>query len=134
MTPWLRYLIAFVVGCHGFTYIPFGLFVPGSLKKWRGSFWLLGSALTGDRLHTLVLALHIMAGIVTLACAVAIGFAPWILGWWRPLAIVGAAVGIAGFAVYWDGQTQHLAQEGAIGAVISMILLVSAIAFAGAFG
>lgn len=134
MTPWLRYLIAFVVGCHGFTYIPFGLFVPGTLKEWRGSSWLLDSALTSDRLKAFVLALHVMAGIATLACAVAIGFAPSIPGWWRPLAIVGAAVGIAGFAVFWDGQTQLLAQEGAIGAVISLILLVSAIAFAGAFG
>ncbi len=80
-----------------------------------------------------MLALHAMAGIVTLACAVAIGFAPSVPGWWRPLAIVGAAVGIAGFAVFWDGQTQLLVPEGAIGAVISLILLVSAIAFAGAF-
>ncbi len=134
MTPWLRYLIAFVVGCHGFTYIPFGLFVPGTLKQWRGSSWLLGSVLRGDRLNALVLALHVMAGIVTLACAAAIGFAPSVPGWWHPLAIVGPVVGIAGFAVFWDGQTQLLAQEGAIGAFISLILLVSAITFAGAFG
>jgi len=134
MTPWLRHLIAFVVGCHGFIYIPFGVFVPGTLKEWRGSSWLLGNTLTGDRLHVLVLALHVMAGIVTLACAVAIGFAPSVPGWWRPLAIVGAAVAIVAFAVFWDGQIQLLTQEGAIGAVISLILLVCAIAFPRVFG
>lgn len=133
MTPWLRYLIAFVVDCHGFTYIPFGIPVPGKLKEWRGSSWLLGSAITDDRLKTLMLALHVTAGIAILACAVAIGFAPSVPGWWRPLAIIGGVLGIAGFMVFWDGQTQLLALEGAIGAVISLVLLVSAIAFPGAF-
>jgi hypothetical protein len=38
MTSWLRYLITFVVGCHGFTYIPFGIFVHGTLKEWVASF------------------------------------------------------------------------------------------------
>lgn len=133
ITPWLRYLIAFVVGCHGFIYIRFFV-IPVTPKVWRGSSWLLGSAITGASLEALVLALHILAGIAILACAVAIALAPSASGWWRPLAIFGAAVGIAGFAVLWDGQTQRLAQEGAIGAVISLVLLVSAIAYAGTFG
>ncbi len=133
MPPWLRYLIAFVVGCHGFTYIPFGILVPGTLKEWRGSSWLLGRTLTGGRLKALVLTLHVMAGIALLACGVTVGVVRSIPGLWCPLAIVGAMLGIAGFAVFWDGQTKLLVLEGAIGAVISLILLVSAIAFAGAF-
>lgn len=32
MIPWLRYLIAFVVACHGFTYIPFGLVVTRTAR------------------------------------------------------------------------------------------------------
>ncbi|HEY3374175.1 MAG TPA: hypothetical protein VGK02_03815 [Candidatus Aquicultor sp.] len=87
---------------------PIGILVPRTLKERRGSSWLLGSAITGDRLKTLALAFHATAGIVILACAVAIGFAPSIPGWWRPLAIIGA--------------------------IISLILLVSAIVFSGAFG
>jgi uncharacterized membrane protein YjdF len=94
----------------------------------------LGGALTHDRLRALVLALHVIAGIATLACAVAIGFAPSVPGWWRPLAMGGGAAGIAVFAAFWDGQTQLLFQEGAIGAVVSLILLASAIAFPQAFG
>lgn len=94
----------------------------------------MGSALIGNRLKAVALALHVVAGIAILACAVAIGFAPATPGLWYPLALVGAAFGIAGFAVFWDGQPQLLAEEGAIGAVLSVILLASAIAFAGAFG
>jgi hypothetical protein len=65
MTPWVRVLIAFVVFCHGFIYIRIGSVLPGPIKEWRGSSWLLGSTLTGDRLTTLVVGLHVIAGIVT---------------------------------------------------------------------
>lgn len=130
MSPWLRYLIAFIVFCHGFIYLRF---LPEALKAWGGSSWLLGGALTKNRLKALVVALHVIAGLVSLACAVAIGFAPSLPGWWRPLAMAGGAVGIASFAVFWEGRTERLVQEGGIGAVVSLILLLSAIAFPGAF-
>lgn len=130
MTPWLRYLIAFVVFCHGFIYLRF---LPDALKAWGGRSWLLGGTLTHNRLKALVLALHVIAGSATLAAGVAIGWASSAPGWWRPLAIVGAAAGIAGFAVFWDGETERLVREGGIGAVVSLILLVSAIAFPRAF-
>lgn len=137
MTPWLRYLIAFVVACHGLTYVIYGLLVRGRLdewlKEWRGRSWLLGSVVPGDRLKTLVAVLHVSAGVVILASAVAIALAPWVPGWWRPLAMLGAALGLAGLAVFYDGQPRRLVEEGAIGAGISLLLLVSAIVFAGAF-
>ena len=134
MNAWLHYLIAFVVACHGLTYAMFGFMVPGSLKEWTGASWLLGSALTADSLSRLIPTLHVAAGIVTIACAVAMGFAPYLPGWWRPLAIAGGLVGIASFAVFFDGQTQLVVQEGVIGAGVSVIILVGAIAFAEAFG
>jgi hypothetical protein len=132
MTLWVRVLIAFVF-CHGIIYIRIGSVLPGPIKEWRGSSWLLGSTLTGDRLTTLVVGLHVMAGIATIACSLAIGFAPSVPGWWRPLAITGAALGVAAFAVFWDGQTQLLFHEGAIGAVVSVILRATAMMFPAAF-
>jgi hypothetical protein len=126
MSPWVRYLIAFVVFCHGFIYVRIGWVLPGPVKEWRGRSWLLGDAIAGEQLTTLIVGLHVIAGIVVLACAAAIGFAPSLPGWWRPLAIVGAAFGIAAFAAFWDGQTGLLLEEGAIGAAVSLMLLVSA--------
>jgi hypothetical protein len=76
------------------------------------------------------MVLHLIAGILIFACAVAISFAS---GWWRPLAIVGPAIGIVAFAVFWDGKTRLFASEGGIGLIVSLILLVSAIAFTPAF-
>jgi fluoride ion exporter CrcB/FEX len=75
-------------------------------------------------------SLHVTAGIVLLACAVAIALAPSLPGWWRPLAITGAALGLVAFSVFWDGQTRLLFEEGVIGAVVSLVLLIGAIALA----
>ena len=79
MTPWLRYLIAFVVACHGFVFIG-----PGSpserIKRRMRAPGLLGGTLTDGQCEALVVGLHVIAGIVTLACAAAIAFAPSIPG------------------------------------------------------
>ena len=127
MTLWMRLLVAFVIFCHGFIYIRVGSMLPGPIKEWRGSSWLLGSVVTGDRLTLLVIGLHVIAGTATIAGALAIGFAPSVPGWWRPLAIIGGALGVTAFAVFWDGQIQLLFEEGGIGALVSLVLLGTAI-------
>jgi hypothetical protein len=126
MNPWLRYLIAFIVFCHGFIYVRIGAVLPGPIKEWKGTSWLLGNAVTGDQLVALVRGLHVIAGIAILACAVAIAFAP---AWWRPFAVIGAAMGLVALAVFYDGQTQFLFQEGIVGAGVSLVLLIIALGF-----
>lgn len=130
MAPWLRYLIAFVVFAHGFVYVRIGSVLPGPIKAWRGRSWILSDTVTGDQLRRVVVSLHVAAGIALLACAVAIALAPSLPGWWRPLAITGAAIGLVAFSVFWDGQTRLLFEEGVIGAVVSLVLLIGAIALA----
>ena len=134
MTAWVLYLNAFVIATHRIACILFGAMGPDGIQGWKGTSWIFGSALTGGRLKALVLVLHAAAGVAILACAVAIVFGPSLPGWWRPLAIAGAALGLAGFAVFLDGQPQLVVQEGGFGATISAILLVAATAFPGAFG
>jgi hypothetical protein len=133
MASWLRYLIAFVVGCHGFTYVLYGFIIPTKITMWKGSSWLLRNTIKGDRLRKLVLVLHIAAGILTFACGVAIAIAPLAPELWQPLGIVGAAIGIIGFMVFWDGQTKFLVDEGLIGASTSLALLLIVIVLPGAF-
>lgn len=111
-----------------------GPIITTTLKEWKGTAWLLGSNVMGSQLRTLVITLNIVAGIATVACAVAIGFAPLLPGWWQPLAIISAVVGITAFAVFWDGQIRLLFKEGGIGALISLALLVAVIAFPQVFG
>lgn len=134
MTPLLRYVLAFIVAAHGLTYIVGGILIPRGLKEWKRSSWLLRSAVTGDALYSLVMVIHVIAGIVIIACAVTVAFAPSMPGIWRPLAIVGAAIGILGFAIFWDGQVQLMAQEGFVGVILSVVMLICALAFGGALG
>ncbi len=93
----------------------------------------MGGRMPGDRLKAVILAPHVAAGVLIIACGVAIGLAALLPGWWRPVAIVGAALGLAGFAAVLAGKPQLGVREGGIGAGISAILLVGAIAFEGAF-
>jgi len=133
MRPWMQYLIAFVVLCHGFVYVRIGPGATRLVKGWSGQSWLLGRAVTGDRLRPLVATLHVVAGVLILACGVAIALSPSLAEWWRPLAIAGAVAGVAAFFVFWDGQTRLLFEEGGAGAAISVFLLAAAIAFPRAF-
>ncbi len=133
MAPWLRYLIAFVVFCHGFIYLRVGPLFFTTVKAWKGTSWLLGGAFTGERLKGLITILNFTAGIVTIGCALAIAFAPSAPGLWRPLAVASGIVGIAAFFALWDGQTRLLFEEGAMGAAVSLVLLGGALVFGEAF-
>ncbi|HOC19653.1 MAG TPA: hypothetical protein PKK95_15400 [Vicinamibacterales bacterium] len=124
MAVWLRYLFAFLLFAHGFIYIRVGGALPGTVKGWNGRPWLLSKAITGGALITLLRAVHVAAGIAIVACAIAIALNH---PSWRTFAILGCAVGLVAFAIFWDGQTSLLFDEGAVGAVISLALLLTAI-------
>lgn len=133
MSSGFRYLVALGIAFHGFTYIPFGFLVPATLKDWQGS-RLLGRFMTGPMIRSLIVALNVAAGMAILLCAIAIVFAPATPGWWRVLGITGALLGMAGFAVFFDGQAKLVVQEGAVGAGISLALLAVAATLPGIFG
>jgi hypothetical protein len=133
MSTWMRLALAFVIFCHAFIYIRVGATLPGAVKEWQGRSWLLGSRVSGASLATLVLVMHVMAGVLIMACALAMGLAPSAPGWWPALAVAGGALGIAAFAVFWDGQPRRLFEEGGIGAAVSAVLLATALLFPAAF-
>jgi hypothetical protein len=133
MSSWLQYLVAFVIACHGFIYA-FMPFVPDTRKVWGGRSWALGSLLIGGRLWSTLTVVHVAAGVAFMAAAVAIALAGTIPGWWRPLMVSGAVLGLVAFALFWDGQARSLAEQGAIGAAVSLLLLAVAVVFPAAFG
>jgi hypothetical protein len=128
----VRYLIALIVVSHGITYIAFDwMGVSGAYQfaGWKGSSWLLGSAITGDALKTLTSAFWAIAGVGFIATGIVIAFSPLLQGFSRPLAIGASTVSILSFAIFWDGQTAHFPGQGGIGMILSLIILVSAIVF-----
>jgi flagellar basal body-associated protein FliL len=65
----------------------------------------------GNRLKARVLVLHVMAGIVILACAVGIAFARSVPGLWRLIAIAGGILSLGAFAVFcWFQESLGKAQ------------------------
>ena len=133
MSDWARYLIAFVVACHGLVYIPYGIFVPAQVKSWTGS-RLLGAALPPARARAARSPIHVVTGEIFLACALAIAAAPIIPGWWRPLGIAGGLAGSIAFATFWDGRADEAVEEGAIGVSISLMVLAAALVLPQLFG
>jgi len=133
MKPWLQYVIAFLVFCHGFVYVRIGSMLPTPVKGWTGHSQLLGDAISHVQLMKLIVSLHVIAGIAFLGCAIGIGVPYLLPGWWRPLALAGGLLGIVAFVVFWDGQTKLLFDEGGLGALISLMILVGAMAFPTAF-
>ena len=84
MKPWAQYVIAFMIFWHGVVYVRIGSMLPAPVTGWKGSSWLFGDGISNPQLTTLVVSLHVIAGIATLACAVAIGVPSLLPGWWRP--------------------------------------------------
>jgi len=124
----VRYLIALVVGSHGITYVMFAL-LGQAFVEWRGSSWLLGSTITGDTLKTLTLALWVITGVGFIATGIAIAFASSLQGFWRPLATGASIVSVLSFAIFWDGQMARFTDQGGIGMVLSLMILISTIVF-----
>jgi hypothetical protein len=133
MNEWVRYLIAFVVACHGITYLLFGFLGPSQMKEWKGESWILGPVLSASRIRAAVLVVHVIAGLAIIASGIAIAFAQQVPGLWRPLAVFGGVASIAAFAAFWDGRPKHIVQEGGIGLGLSVILLMAALALPGIF-
>ena len=132
MAPWLRYLLAVIVFAHGFIYV--GPLSPvRTFTAWTGRSWLLGGVLTGDSLRMLAWSLHILTAVATIGCAASIAFASVVPGWWRPLAIASGVAGLLAFLVLWDGRSQLAFNQGAIGAIVSVMLLITAIVYPHAF-
>ena len=95
---------------------------PGML--WPDGSWLF-SKLPGDA------AIRSLAGISLVLAA--LGFAAGGLGlflqqdWWRPVTVGAAVLSTAIFIVFWDGKSKSLSDNGGIGVLINLAILVLAL-------
>lgn len=130
---WRRYLLVLMILCHGFVYINAarGL-LPGMFDGWNGSL-LLGNTINLVSLVDLAKALWIAAGVGMIGSGITSTFIAKVRGLSRMLAIIASTVGIVGFAVFWDGQTQRIVGQGLIGAVLSFVILFTALVYPKAF-
>jgi hypothetical protein len=136
MDAWVRYSVAIVVFAHGLIYLvtPLSSSSKTVFGSWKGTSWLLGSAISTGALKTSCSVLWMVAGLGLVGASFAIVLAPWIPGIWRPLAMGGSAVGIVSFLIFWDGVPGELVNEGVIGLAVSAVILLGSTGLANAFG
>jgi hypothetical protein len=126
---WLRIIIALFIGAHGLVYLiaPFTPMAPSISKGWKGSSAMLGTALSKDSLESLTTALWVIAGIGLLATAATIAMVSFVPGLWRPIAVSASLLGVASFAVFYDGQTPLFVNQGGVGVIIDLAVVTVAL-------
>jgi hypothetical protein len=129
VSPWVRWVVALLVACHGLVYLNAARGVLPVFDGWNGRSWLVGPALSTEALKRISVALWAVAGAGSIAAAAAFAFAFSAPGVWRPLAGAASAVGVASFLVLWDGRPKRLVAQGAIGLLLSLLVLVAALAW-----
>jgi hypothetical protein len=127
--PLLTLIIGTVVVLHGLVHLLYSgqswrLFELQPGMVWPENAWTL-SRLLGNQ------ALRVFA---TLACALAaIGFVAGAAGiflghdWWRPMVVGSATFSTVVFALFWDGRIEHLTEEGAVGMLIDLAILITVV-------
>lgn len=81
---------------------------------------LLGEGATRDQTAVAML----LAGLIFIVAGIAV-FARQ--PWWRPVAVVAGALSALVFILMWDGKKRNLDGQGAIGVVIDVAILVTAL-------
>lgn len=128
MSSLVRYTVGALAVLHGIVYLNAARGVLPIFAGWRGTSWLLGTAVRGAALERFLVACWGITGALVVAAGLVFAAAPSAYAVWRPLAIAAGALGVLSFFAFWDGQLRTLFAQGAIGLVLSAILLVAALA------
>jgi len=122
----LRYIAGAFVVLHGLVYLLyFGqswrLFELQPGMVWPDGSWAFSKLLGDETTRTLASISCILAaiGFVAGGAAILTGQA-----WWRPVVVGAAAFSAVVFILLWDGTTQNLDDQGGIGLLIDIAILV----------
>jgi len=123
----LRFVVGAFIVLHGLVHVLyFGqswrLFELRPEMVWPEGSWAF-SKLLGDETTRLLASIScILAaiGFVAGGTAILVGQA-----WWRPVVVGAAAFSAVVFILFWDGTTQKLDDQGGIGLLINIAILVA---------
>lgn len=130
MPAWLRYVIGLLIAVHGYIYIPFAFYLVNESQRSHGGSRLLHRILGATPKRTTTLAIHAIAGVLLLASGVLVAIAPNAVPLWRILAVAGGAVGVMAFLLAWNGRATHLSEQGLLGAIASLAVVIAILALA----
>lgn len=127
----LRFVYAILLILHGGVHLLYlgqsrRIFELQPGMAWPDGSWALSKRLGNDLTRT-------VANLGLVVCALGLilaGIAAFLTQpWWRPLTIGSLIISGLLFIALWDGHGRHLANQGAVGLLISAALLVGLLVF-----
>jgi hypothetical protein len=97
---------------------------PG--MAWPGGSFALTKFLSGPTIRSIAGVLLIIAALGFIAAGIGL-FAKQ--AWWRPVVVSTAAFSSILFLLLWDGTAQHLDNQGWVGILINLAILVAVLIF-----
>jgi hypothetical protein len=123
----LRFIIGVFIVLHGLVHLLyFGqsmrLFELQTGMVWPDGSWAFSKLLGHETTRLLASASCVLAaiGFVAGGTGILVGQA-----WWRPVVVGVAAFSAVVFVLFWDGRMQKLDNQGGIGLLINIVLLVA---------
>ncbi len=93
---------------------------------WPDSSWAFSRLLGDNTTRTLTSVLCILAAAGFVIGAAAIFFSQ---PWWRVAVMISAVFSIVLYILFWNGQVQHLDNQGGIGILIDIAILAAVLVF-----
>ncbi len=97
---------------------------PG--MNWPDSSWAFSRLLGDNTTRTVTSVFCILAAVGFMVGAAAIFFSQ---PWWRGVVVVSAVFSIILYILFWNGQLQHLDNQGGVGILINIAILAAVLAF-----
>ncbi|MFN2199464.1 MAG: hypothetical protein ACK2UW_25315 [Anaerolineales bacterium] len=127
----LRFVVSVFFVLHGLVHLLYlgqsrRLFELQSGMTWPDGSWAFSKLLGDETTRLLAGILLILAAVGFVAAGVGV-FAGQ--GWWRPLAIGSAVLSAVLYLLFWNGRLQGLDNQGGIGLLIDLAVLVLLLVF-----
>jgi len=123
-----RILIGVFILLHGLVHVLYvghsqGLFDIATKLQWPESSWLLSKSLSVKSIRTIAGMVMVVAALMFLVTG---GGLLADQGWWRPLLMATITFSSLGYLLFWDGRMHRLSDQGLIGVLINIAMLVLA--------
>ena len=127
----LNILVGLFLVLHGLVHL---LFLGQSARYfelqpglvWPDGSWVLSGLLGPTATRTLANLVMALSGLGFVVAGVGV---LWRQDWWRPLVLAAALFSTASYVLLWDGTRQKLDQQGGIGILINLAILVAVLIF-----
>lgn len=123
ITPWVRYIIVFLIICHGYVYIPLGTFMFNKQTEANKHYWLWGEKNAPNWFIMLKKTSYILTGIIIFIGGIALGFTFSKTDIWKLFLVIGPSIGIVCYLVFGSGQLKLFFQDGGIGLIANLLII-----------